>query len=69
MSHLQLTPKSVGAAITAIVGMIVAFNWLNADEAMAVTAVLTALAAILIPERPNGKNRYKSKNTTGEKRD
>lgn len=51
LSHFRATPKSVGAALVAIVGVLAAFDLISAKAAAALGAAAAPILALLVPAR------------------
>ncbi len=49
--HLEATPKSLGAVGLAIVGIALAWGFLTPNEAASVSALVSALCALVVPRR------------------
>lgn len=49
--HLEATPKSLGAVALAVVGVALAWGLLTPDKAASVSALISALCALVVPRR------------------
>ena len=52
--HLNLTAKSVGAAIGGVATIATAFRWLTPAQAAAVATGVVPILAALVPDREQG---------------
>lgn len=49
--NLHLTPKSLAAACASVMAVAIAWGYLSPERAQAVSGVVAALAAIVVPSR------------------
>ena len=54
--HLDATPKSLGAIASAIVAIALAWGFLTPDRAASVSALVSAVCALVVPDRNAGRD-------------